>query len=55
VVSSIARGSARRTDASFPTEESRMDTVDGRIALITGPYSSIDAAGFRPLTETSRA
>ena len=32
-----------------------MDTLDGRIALITGPYPSIGAVAFRPVTETSRA
>ena len=32
-----------------------MDTLDGRIPLITGPYPSVDAAAFLPLTETSRA
>ena len=43
VVSSFARGSDRRTDAPFRTEESRMDTLDGRVALVL----------FRPVTEIS--
>ena len=40
MVSSIARGSDRLTGASFRTEESRMDTLDGPVA-------------FRPVTGTS--
>jgi NAD(P)-dependent dehydrogenase (short-subunit alcohol dehydrogenase family) len=32
-----------------------MDTLDGRIALITGGSPGIGAAAFRPVTETSRA
>jgi len=32
-----------------------MDTLDGRIALITGGSPGIVAAAFRPVTKTSRA
>ena len=32
-----------------------MDTLGGRIAVITGASPGIDAAAFRPVTETSRA